>query len=108
MVLRSPDDEADRLFERTIDPLAQRRVEAVVDAVAIDAALADLPDEHRAAVVLRDVADLDYDEIAEILEIPLGTVKSRIARGRARLVRQLTTPSENTGNQTTPDERPTN
>ncbi len=50
---------------------------------------ATLPDDLRAAVVLRDVADLDYAEIAEILDIPIGTVKSRISRGRAALAAEL-------------------
>jgi RNA polymerase sigma-70 factor (ECF subfamily) len=49
------------------------------------AALASLPEEFRVAVVLRDVADLDYAEIAEVLGVPTGTVRSRIARGRGRL-----------------------
>lgn len=49
------------------------------------AALEALPEEFRVAVVLRDVADLDYAEIAEILSVPIGTVRSRIARGRGRL-----------------------
>jgi RNA polymerase sigma-70 factor (ECF subfamily) len=40
-------------------------------------------------VVLRDVEDLSYEEIAEILGLPLGTVKSRILRGREALRRQL-------------------
>jgi RNA polymerase sigma-70 factor, ECF subfamily len=53
------------------------------------AALADLPEEFRAPVVLRDVLDLDYAEIAEVLELPPGTVRSRIARGRARLADAL-------------------
>ena len=44
------------------------------------AALAGLSDEFRVPVVLRDVADLDYAEIAEVLGVPVGTVKSRIAR----------------------------
>ena len=57
--------------------------------MAIDAALADLPEEFKAAVVLRDVCDLDYGEIAEALDIPVGTVKSRIARARAQLVQRL-------------------
>lgn len=93
---------------RTVDPLAQRRVEAAVDALAIDAAMANLPEEYRVAVVLRDVADLDYEEIALILEVPLGTVKSRIARGRVRLVRELTDDDRDpTGNPDPPDERPT-
>ena len=71
------------------DPVAHRRVDAVVDRLALDDALRRLPEEFRAAVVLRDVADLDYAEIAEVLEVPLGTVKSRIARGRAQLVAML-------------------
>lgn len=51
----------------------------------VRAALATLTDEQRAIVVLRDVEDLDYDEIADALEIPRGTVKSRLHRARAAL-----------------------
>ena len=72
-----------------VDPMAAKRVDAVADRLAIDAALGDLSDDFKAAVVLRDVADLDYDEIADILDIPVGTVKSRIARGRAALADTL-------------------
>ena len=52
---------------------------------AIDKALATLPDELRVAVTLRDVQDLDYKEIAGVLDVPIGTVESRIFRGRQRL-----------------------
>ncbi len=52
----------------------------------IDRALLRLPVEFRAPVVLRDMCGLDYAEIAEVLQIPPGTVRSRIARGRAALV----------------------
>lgn len=62
---------------------------AISDRLAIDAALADLSPEFRAAVVLRDVAGLDYAEIADALDIPAGTVRSRIARGRAALADAL-------------------
>ena len=55
----------------------------------VDAALQDVPEEFRVAVVLRDLCDLDYAEIAEVLDVPAGTVKSRIARGRAILVERL-------------------
>ena len=48
-------------------------------------ALDQLPDEFRIPVVLRDLAELDYAEIAELLELAPGTVRSRIARGRAKL-----------------------
>jgi RNA polymerase sigma-70 factor (ECF subfamily) len=63
--------------------------EAVVDRLDVDAALARIPEEFRAAVVLRDLCDLDYAQIAEVLEIPPGTVRSRIARGRAALAHEL-------------------
>lgn len=56
-------------------------------------ALAALPAEFRAPVVLRDVMDLDYAEIAEVLSLPPGTVRSRIARGRARLAERLSASS---------------
>src|SRR4051794_22670572 len=55
----------------------------------VDAALQHVPEEFRVAVVLRDLCDLDYAEIAEVLEIPPGTVRSRISRGRAILVERL-------------------
>jgi RNA polymerase sigma-70 factor, ECF subfamily len=61
----------------------------VTDHLAVRGALATLPGEFRAAVVLRDLCELDYAEIAQVLEIPPGTVRSRIARGRAVLARTL-------------------
>jgi RNA polymerase sigma factor (sigma-70 family) len=51
----------------------------------ISAALADLPPEYRAAVVLCDIEGLTYEEIADVLGVKLGTVRSRIHRGRAQL-----------------------
>jgi len=63
--------------------------DAVADRLEVDAALATLPIEFRAPVVLRDLCQLDYAEIAETLGIPPGTVRSRIARGRAALAGQL-------------------
>ncbi len=64
--------------------------EAAVDArLDVDAALADVPDDHRAALVLRDLCDLDYDEIARTLDVPIGTVRSRISRGRAALADRI-------------------
>ena len=59
--------------------------DAVDARLDVDAALATLPEEFRVAVVLRDLCDLDYAEIAEVLDVPPGTVRSRIARGRAAL-----------------------
>lgn len=51
----------------------------------LDRALAGLPEVFRAAVVLRDVQEFSYAEIAQILGVPIGTVMSRIHRGRALL-----------------------
>ena len=85
------------------DPTALPRVEAVADRLRLDAALAAIPEDFRVPIVLRDVADLDYAEIADTLGIPVGTVKSRIARGRAALAHQL-----RSGNRDDPSERPTN
>jgi len=59
--------------------------QGVANRLDVDAALARLPTEFRAPVVLRDLCTLSYDEIAVVLEIPPGTVRSRIARGRAAL-----------------------
>ena len=52
-------------------------------------ALARLPDTLRAAVLLRDIQELSYQEIADRLALPEGTVKSRINRGRKELARQI-------------------
>jgi RNA polymerase sigma-70 factor (ECF subfamily) len=55
----------------------------------VQTALARVSPELREAVILRDLQDMDYKEIAEVLAIPQGTVKSRISRGRAELARLL-------------------
>jgi RNA polymerase sigma-70 factor (ECF subfamily) len=57
--------------------------------VMIEAALERINPIFREAVVLRDITDLAYEEIAEVLGVSLGTVKSRILRGREALREQL-------------------
>ena len=49
------------------------------------AALADLPAEQRALLILRDVQGLEYEQIAQVLDVPLGTLKSRLFRARLAL-----------------------
>lgn len=77
--------------EGDVDPIEQAadQSEGVEQRVllrdAIDRALAALPDELRDALVLRDVQGLEYREIADTLNIPIGTVESRIFRARQRL-----------------------
>jgi len=73
----------------------------VADRFTLDEALARLPEDYRLAVVLRDVADLDYAEIASVLDIPPGTVRSGIARGRAAPAASLG------GHRASPPRRPT-
>ncbi len=82
------------------EPTQPTLEDTVADRMAIDDALSNLPEEFRAPVVLRDQLGMDYAEISATLEIPAGTVRSRIARGRSRLADQLL------GNQTDPHERP--
>jgi RNA polymerase sigma-70 factor (ECF subfamily) len=77
----------DRLTSRTPSPhesAAQNEL-----AKMVQGALAKVSVELREAVILRDLQDLDYKEIAQVLGIPEGTVKSRISRGRAELARLL-------------------
>jgi RNA polymerase sigma-70 factor (ECF subfamily) len=87
---------------RTLEPAddAVPLDDQVTGRIEIDAALVALPEDFRVAVVLRDLCRLDYAEIAEVLDIPPGTVRSRIARGRAQLADRL-------GNQPDPSGRPT-
>jgi RNA polymerase sigma-70 factor (ECF subfamily) len=104
----SNDDAADHHHaSETADPDSGRRIDAVGDHLALDAALRLLSDDYRLPVVLRDVADLDYAEIAAVLDIPVGTVKSRIARGRAALALALSAETDQqSGKQRTDPERP--
>ena len=78
--------------QEPVDRRAEAQLNAVADREALDEAVAGLGDDFRTAVILRDVADLDYAEIAAALDIPIGTVRSRISRGRAQLVAALGNP----------------
>jgi len=73
-------DSAQSPFEYTLDRERQAMIEA---------ALTRINPTFRAAVVLRDITDLSYEEIAEVLQVSLGTVKSRILRGREALRMEL-------------------
>ncbi len=55
----------------------------------VETALAGLPDEFREAILLVDVEELSYQEVSGVLDIPIGTVKSRVSRGRAILRESL-------------------
>ena len=63
--------------------------EATAQAIDVQRALARIPDDFRAALILHDVQDLPYEDVAAVLRVPIGTVKSRIHRGRVALARAL-------------------
>ena len=70
--------------------------EVVAAAVTVQTALAQVPEEFRVAVVLCDLYRLPYADAAQILEVPVGTVKSRVFRGRAALAERLASNPEAT------------
>jgi RNA polymerase sigma-70 factor, ECF subfamily len=85
-----------RRVRRRLAVLAQLDDEAVVppisvDGLAVAAALATLPRRHRQVVVLHYLLDLSVQEVARQLAVPVGTVKSRLARARTALAAQLDT-----------------
>jgi RNA polymerase sigma-70 factor (ECF subfamily) len=80
--------EADEIELPSHAPLDQRLFEYVLDE-EIEQALAEIPFEMRLAVLLADVEEFSYREIAEVLDWPLGSVGSRLHRGRRRLRQRL-------------------
>ena len=87
----SDHEDAMALSERIPDrgPAPDSRVQTREAKEAVHQALQKLSPELREAVILRDLQDMDYREIATALKVPEGTVKSRINRGRAELARLL-------------------
>jgi RNA polymerase sigma-70 factor (ECF subfamily) len=86
-------DDDERSYQDTLSDHGRSPYDMAADEEAhqiLDAAMQNLNPTFRAAVVLRDMEDLAYEEIAEILQINLGTVKSRIMRGREALRHALT------------------
>jgi RNA polymerase sigma-70 factor, ECF subfamily len=73
-------DDGDSPFENAVHEELRARVENE---------LRQIPEPYRSTVILRDLEDMSYEEIAEVLEISLGTVKSRLTRGRDALRRRL-------------------
>jgi len=89
--LQGADEDGPTLAERLASdgPSAQVHVESRERREMVHRALQQISPDLREAVILRDLQDMDYREIAQVLKVPEGTVKSRINRGRAELARLL-------------------
>lgn len=103
---RRPEPTDDEVLEVSASSHRVDALESAGDRADIDAALAMLAPDFRAAVVLRDLLGLDYAEISEVLGVPAGTVKSRIARGRAALADRLSVDGNPGGGGDRPRRRP--
>ncbi len=78
-------DERSRFDILDHGPAPDANIKRDEEALELQAALGRLSDEHRIILVLREMDELDYDAISEILELPIGTVRSRLHRARGRL-----------------------
>lgn len=87
-LLHERDDDAPARHE----PASPDHAESVELALDVRAALLHVPEDFRAVLVLCDVEDLSYEDAARVLEVPVGTVKSRLHRGRVALARALGPP----------------
>jgi len=79
----------DRLGARSVEESAESTVLDQIPDAEVKAALESLPENFRLAVLLADVEGFSYKEIAEIMDVPIGTVMSRLHRGRKGLERAL-------------------
>jgi RNA polymerase sigma-70 factor (ECF subfamily) len=79
----------DRLGSRSVERSAEEDVLESIPDADVKAALESIPENFRMAVLLADVEGFSYKEIAEITEVPIGTVMSRLHRGRKALERAL-------------------
>jgi RNA polymerase sigma-70 factor, ECF subfamily len=71
------------------EPVAPDLSDSVDLSLDVRRALLEVPPDYRAAMILHDVQDLPYEEVAAILGVPIGTVRSRIHRGRVALARAM-------------------
>jgi RNA polymerase sigma-70 factor, ECF subfamily len=86
----------DRIAESTTASTEQQVLEQLTDA-EVRQAMSDLPEQFRIAVYLADVEGFSYAEISEIMDTPIGTVMSRLHRGRSRLQKALYTYARDRG-----------
>lgn len=105
LVGRSPAPELTTVFDEEMHSLPsddfnpEKRVLRRAESRQLQEAIEELPREAREVLVLRELEDLSYKEIAEIVEIPIGTVMSRLARARAALKTRLEHQPADTANE---------
>ncbi len=90
--LHACSDDGQELIERVGDPrlaAADRMLEMDEARACIEKALDDLEDDHRCVLVLRDIEGMDYQQMADVLEVSVGTIKSRLHRARMALRERL-------------------
>ncbi|MCX6161260.1 MAG: sigma-70 family RNA polymerase sigma factor [Ignavibacteriae bacterium] len=88
--LSSFDTENEKDFDLTADiQTPEEDANSSIENEYIQRAINSLDEAFKQIIIMRDIEDLDYDEIAQALELPLGTVKSRINRGREKLKKIL-------------------
>jgi RNA polymerase sigma-70 factor (ECF subfamily) len=80
-----------------VSALPDRVAESSLADVQIQQAIASLPDNYRQVILLRDVQGMSYQEISEIVDCPVGTVKSRVNRARLKLQQKLKNEASDVG-----------
>lgn len=93
LVSQENDDEKDETFRHQNEPISEETPDSVLAArqiaAAVEAGLAALPEDLRQAVTLREIEGLSYEEIATLMNSPIGTVRSRIFRAREAISSRL-------------------
>ena len=92
--LMSTDDTTRTIEPASTDDGPADQLQQSERAALVHQAIGQLPDEHRQVVVLRELEGFDYQQIADILDIPVGTVRSRLFRARTQLKDKLATAVE--------------
>jgi len=101
-----PETEANGVSDHAIQVALMDHADSPFDSVAhhevqrrVDEELRKVPEPYRTTLILRDLEEMSYEEIAEVLEVSLGTVKSRLTRGRDALRQRLTPYVREVGNE---------
>jgi len=101
-----PETEANGVSDNAIQVALMDHADSPFDSVAhhevqrrVDEELRKVPEPYRTTLILRDLEEMSYEEIAEVLEVSLGTVKSRLTRGRDALRQRLTPYVREVGNE---------